>query len=52
LSPFNEEAVKPIYSMSYQNTRIFLELCHDVLEESLESDHCRITLDDVKKILL
>jgi hypothetical protein len=51
LHPFNKKTVKYIHGMSHQNTRVFLELCHDILEESLEYDCSKITPSDIKKML-
>jgi len=51
LSPFNEEIVEYLYMISGQNTRDFLLLCHDVLEELVRLGSTTITIGAIRELL-
>lgn len=51
LYPFSEEALEYLYEVSGQNTRNFLLLCHDVLEELVRLGATNITIDNVRKLV-
>lgn len=51
LYPFSEEVLEYLYRVSGQNTRNFLLLCHDVLEELVRSSDANITIDTISKLL-
>jgi len=51
LHPFTRESIKFIYNISNGNTRTFLVLCHDILEEYVKSDHSKITVNGTRKSL-
>jgi len=51
LYPFNREIIEYLYMKSGQNTRNFLLLCHDVLEELVRLGSTTITIETVRELI-
>jgi hypothetical protein len=51
LYPFNEEILEYLYIISEQNTRDFLLLCHDVIEELVRLGSTIITINTIRELL-